>query len=70
MNDSLPWGLGQTNVKWVAQVSLLRPGCSGQDPFARRNPGLKSETWATHLKFGGCSLISTLSANADEAQLH
>jgi hypothetical protein len=27
----------------------LRPGCSGQDPLARRNPGLKSETWATHL---------------------
>jgi hypothetical protein len=22
--------------------------CSGQDRFARRNPGLKSETWATH----------------------
>ena len=34
----------RTNIKWVAQVSLLRPGCSGQDPFARRNPGLKSET--------------------------
>jgi hypothetical protein len=25
-------------------------GCFGQDSFARRNPGLKSETWATHLK--------------------
>ena len=33
--------------EWVAQVSLLRPGCSGQDSFARRNPGLKSDTWAT-----------------------
>jgi hypothetical protein len=45
------------NIKWAAQVSLLRPGYSGQDSFARRNPGLKSETWATHLKSGGCSLI-------------
>jgi hypothetical protein len=34
----------RTNTKWVAQVSLLRPGCSGRDPFPRRNPGLKSET--------------------------
>jgi hypothetical protein len=34
----------------VAQVSILRPGCSGRDPFVRRNPGLKSETWATHCR--------------------
>jgi hypothetical protein len=40
----------RTNTEWVAQVSLLRPGFSGQNPFARRNPGLKSETWATHSK--------------------
>ena len=39
------------DVKWVAQVSLLRPGCSGQGPFPKGNPGLKSETWATHLIF-------------------
>ena len=45
------------NIKWAAQVSLLRPGYSGQDSFARRNPGLKSETWATHSKSGGCSLF-------------
>jgi hypothetical protein len=37
----------------------LRPGYSGQDSFARRNPGLKSETWATHLGSGGCSCFST-----------
>jgi len=34
---------------WVVQVSFLRPGYFGQGPRARRNPGLKSETWATHL---------------------
>jgi hypothetical protein len=48
--------LSRTKVEWVAQVSLLRPGFSlhkvlatlGVNPFARGNPGLKSETWATH----------------------
>jgi hypothetical protein len=34
--------MARTNVEWVAQVSLLRPGSSGQDPFARG---------------GGCSFI-------------
>jgi NAD(P)-dependent dehydrogenase (short-subunit alcohol dehydrogenase family) len=38
-------------------ANVVVAGYSGQDPFARRNPGLKIETWATHLKFGGCSLI-------------
>jgi hypothetical protein len=42
----------RTKIEWVAQVSLLRPGCFGEDPFARRNPGLKSESWATHLDLG------------------
>ena len=28
-----------------------------QDRSLRRTPGLKSETWATHSKSGGCSLI-------------
>ena len=32
-------------------TSKLEVGCSGHDPFARRNPGLKSETWATHSSF-------------------
>jgi hypothetical protein len=40
----------RTYSKWVAQVSLLRLGCSGRELLARRNPGLKSETWATHSK--------------------
>jgi hypothetical protein len=26
-------------------------------PFVRRNPGLESETWATHSESGGCALI-------------
>jgi hypothetical protein len=25
--------LAQTNIEWAAQVSLLRPGCFGQDPL-------------------------------------
>jgi hypothetical protein len=35
--------------EWVAQVSLVRPGfllVNGSEP---EHPGLKSETWATHL---------------------
>jgi len=35
-----------SRIRWVAQVSLLRPGI----PFPRA-PGLKSETWATHRLF-------------------
>jgi hypothetical protein len=33
-----------------ADLFIGRPGYSGQDPLAKRNPGLKSETWATHSK--------------------
>jgi hypothetical protein len=33
----------------VAQVSLLRPGFLLESGFRPRHPGLKSETWATHL---------------------
>jgi hypothetical protein len=40
--------------EWVAQVSLLRPGFSLQ---WAENPGLKSETWATHSMFVRASLI-------------
>ena len=44
--------------RWAKPLnSLRRPGCSGQDPFARRNPGLKSETWATQSQSGRCSVI-------------
>jgi hypothetical protein len=32
------------DIEWVAQVSLLRPGFL----LYPQNPGLKSETWATH----------------------
>jgi hypothetical protein len=40
------------DIEWVAQVSLLRPGFLRRgNPIARRNPGLKSETWATHSMF-------------------
>ena len=49
---------------------LLRPGRSRHSPFARRNPGLKSETWATHSTFiranfitrQGCYLVPLLVA--------
>jgi hypothetical protein len=37
----------RTNIEWV-----FRP-----EPSARRNPGLKIETWATQPKSGICSLI-------------
>ena len=47
--------MARSNIEWVAQVSLLRPGCFGYNHFAERNPGLKSETWATHSESGGCS---------------
>ena len=39
--------MARTNIEWVSRW----------DRFLRRNPGLKSETWATHSKSGGCSLI-------------
>src|ERR1700722_20239749 len=34
--------------KWVAQVSLLRPGFLLANGSRPEHPGLKSETWATH----------------------
>jgi hypothetical protein len=48
-----------TRREWVAQVSLLRPGFLFANEFSprlartlvQRNPGLKSETWATHSTF-------------------
>jgi hypothetical protein len=52
--------IARTNIEWVAQVSLLRPGCFGQDPFFRRNPGLKSETWATHSRSGGLFFLQSV----------
>jgi hypothetical protein len=39
---------GADEGEWVAQVPI--------ETFARRNPGLKSETWATHSKSAGYSL--------------
>jgi hypothetical protein len=51
--DEMP----RANVEWVAQVSILRPGFPMRvNPFARRNPGLKIETWATHFT-SWCSYI-------------
>jgi hypothetical protein len=40
----------QTNIKWVAQVSLLKPGCSGPHPFVERNPGFQQllSLWKHH----------------------
>src|SRR5277367_62513 len=40
------------DFRWVAQVSLVRPGFLLESVFWREHPGLKSETWATHLIFG------------------
>jgi hypothetical protein len=56
MESSCCMKFARTKVEWVAQVSILRPGffCTrvlatlGVNLFARKNPGLKSETWATH----------------------
>jgi hypothetical protein len=42
---------GSRQYKWVAQVSLLRPGFLIANWSWPENPGLKSETWATHLLF-------------------
>src|SRR5271165_3762213 len=48
--------LARTNIEWVAQVSLFRPGYSGQDPFVSRKPRsqkrdlghpLKGPAWLT-----------------------
>jgi hypothetical protein len=58
--------LARTKVEWVAQVSLLRPGFLFAIVFTprmagthlRRNPGLKSETWATH-STSGAALLPT-----------
>ena len=45
-------------------LAIVFVGCSGPDPFVRRNPGLKSETWATHSRSGGRSLPSRLSSTS------
>jgi hypothetical protein len=39
------------DFKWVAQVSLLRPGFLLANGSSPEHPGLKIETWATHLIF-------------------
>src|SRR5580658_8951837 len=36
---------------WVAQVSILRPGFLLGNGSWPQHPGLKIETWATHLLF-------------------
>jgi hypothetical protein len=47
MNKPAPKLQSEAN-EWVAQVSLLRPGFSSVVAIPE-HPGLKSETWATHL---------------------
>src|SRR5580658_1633412 len=44
--------MARRKVEWVAQVSLFETWVFRWDRSSRRNPGLKSETWATHLKSG------------------
>jgi hypothetical protein len=39
------------DFKWVTQVSLLRPGFLLANGSSPEHPGLKIETWATHLIF-------------------
>jgi hypothetical protein len=45
------------DVEWVAQVSLLRPGFLLANESWPEHPGLKSETWATHLIFARATFI-------------
>jgi hypothetical protein len=40
------------------------------NPFPRRNPGLKSETWATHLMSGAALFSTERSAVAGSAVQH
>jgi hypothetical protein len=49
--SGVPGRVATCRIGWVAQISLLRSGCFDEDPFARRNPDLKSEIWATHSIF-------------------
>src|ERR1700679_650186 len=60
--------VARTTNKWVAQVSILRPGCLLARRFKPRHPGLKIETWATHSLSGSCGLfvwgLDALSAKA------
>ncbi len=41
-------------LKWRGR---MLSGWPSLDPFARKNPGLKSETRATHSRSGGCSFV-------------
>ena len=56
----------RTKVEWVAQVSLLRPGCSGQDPFAektqvsKRDLGHPIEVFFERALFNGIPLKEML----------
>jgi hypothetical protein len=51
--------VARTHVKWVAQVSLLETWVFRPGHIYGRNPGLRSETWATHSKSGGLILFES-----------
>jgi hypothetical protein len=55
--------MARTNIEWVGGPGLaFETWVFRLGPFARRNPGLKSETWATHLKSGGCFMVTPIGA--------
>jgi hypothetical protein len=49
--------MARTNLEWVAQVSLLRPGCSGRTDFSgetrsqKRDLGHPLKVWRLQLDF-------------------
>src|SRR5271165_4980330 len=51
--------MARTNLEWVAQVSFLRPGFHLANGLWPEHPGLKSETWATHLSLEVAASFST-----------
>ena len=74
---SLENPLQPPDFEWVAQVSLLRPGCSGQDPFARETQVSKTATLG-HLSLnirpchfssvGGTQARPTLRSSCDRSR--
>jgi hypothetical protein len=47
----------RTNVEWVAQVSILRPGLFGCDPFCEEKPRSQNRDPGHPLKSGGLQLF-------------
>jgi hypothetical protein len=50
--------MAPTNIEWVAQVSLLRPGCSGRTDSSGETQVSKSR--ATHSMSGGLFFLQSV----------